>query len=183
MDSFTAASRTCASGVYGARAALRLLGVRPRTFWEEEFDFFPQLPQILAQTGFHYASLYFQWTWHTPEVPGEQIPAIWWEGMDGTQILTASRNKLNLHQWPEDFAALLASSTLREMPVPGIVQWLELMPSPDWMCRAEVMLPQLHELMDDPTSTCASSRSLSISRRHAPSPSRAATRWTMSSTA
>lgn len=70
--------------------------------------------------------------------------------MDGTQILTASRNKLNLHQWPEDFAALLASSTLREMPVPGIVRWLELMPSPDWMCRAEVMLPQLHKLMDNP---------------------------------
>lgn len=136
--------------VYGARAALRLLGVRPRTFWEEEFDFFPQLPQILAKTGFRYASLYFQWTWHTPEVPWESIPAIWWEGMDGTRLLTASRNKLNLHQWPEDFAALLASSTLREMPVPGIVQWLELMPSPDWMCRAEVMLPQLHKLMDNP---------------------------------
>ena len=55
--------------VYGARAALRLLGVRPSTFWEEEFDFFLQLPQILARTGFRYASLYFQWTWHTPEVP------------------------------------------------------------------------------------------------------------------
>ncbi len=36
------------------------------------------------------------------------------------------------------------------MPVPGIVQWLELMPSPDWMCRSELMLPQLHALMDNP---------------------------------
>ncbi len=27
--------------VYGVRAVLRLLGVRPRSFWEEEFDFFP----------------------------------------------------------------------------------------------------------------------------------------------
>ena len=136
--------------IYGVRAVLRVLKTRPRTFWEEEFDFFPQLPQMLAGVGFQYASLYFQWTWHTPEVPWEKIPAIWWEGQDGTRILTASRNKLNLHQWPEDFAALLASSTPREMPVPGIVQWLELMPSPDWMCRAEVMLPQLRALMDNP---------------------------------
>ena len=136
--------------VYGVRAAMRVLKTRPRTFWEEEFDFFPQLPQMLTGVGFQYASLYFQWTWHTPEVPWEAIPAIWWEGQDGSRLLTASRNKLNLHQWPEDFAALLASSTPREMPVPGIVQWLELMPSPDWMCRAEVMLPQLRALMDNP---------------------------------
>lgn len=136
--------------VYGIRTALRLLDTRPRTFWEEEFDFFPQLPQILTGAGFRYASLYFQWTWHTPEVPWESIPAIWWEGMDGSRLLTASRNKLNLHQWPEDFAALLASPALREASVPGIVQWLELMPSPDWMCRSELMLPQLRALVENP---------------------------------
>ncbi len=60
--------------VYGVRAVLRVLGTRPRTFWEEEFDFFPQLPQMLAGVGFQYASLYFQWTWHTPEVPWETDP-------------------------------------------------------------------------------------------------------------
>ncbi|HEY8446960.1 MAG TPA: hypothetical protein VIL01_07605 [Thermomicrobiales bacterium] len=133
--------------VYGARAVRRLLGVWPKTFWEEEFDFFPQLPQILTSAGFSYASLFFQWTWHTPEVPKEPIPAIWWEGQDGTRILTATRNALNLHQWPEDFQALLGSSVPREMPAAGIVQWLELMPSPDWMCRSELMLPPLRELL------------------------------------
>jgi len=55
--------------VFGARTVRRLLGVWPRTFWEEEFDFFPQLPQILAGAGYEYASLFFQWTWHTPEIP------------------------------------------------------------------------------------------------------------------
>lgn len=34
--------------IYGVRTAIRLFGKRPRNFWEEEFDFFPQLPQILA---------------------------------------------------------------------------------------------------------------------------------------
>ena len=86
-----------------------------------------------------------------PKCPWEPIPAVWWEGQDGTRLLTGTRNKLNLHQWPEDFAALLGGSTPREMPIPGIVQWLELMPSPDWMCRAELMLPQLAALLADPS--------------------------------
>ena len=136
--------------VYGARAVIRLLGVRPRTFWEEEFDFFPQLPQMLSGVGIRYASLFFQWTWHTPEIPREELPAIWWEGVDGSRLLTAPRSALNLHQWPEDFAGLLDSPLLRELPVAGITQWLELMPSPDWMCRSELLLPQLQALKDDP---------------------------------
>lgn len=136
--------------VYGARTVMRLLGVRPKTFWEEEFDFFPQLPQMLRGVGYEYASLFFQWTWHTPEIPRETLPAVWWEGMDGSRLLTATRNALNLHQWPEDFDGLLDSPILREMPTPGIVQWLELMPSPDWMCRSEILLPRLKELMADP---------------------------------
>lgn len=136
--------------IFGVRTAIRLLGVRPRTFWEEEFDFFPQLPQMLNGVGFRYASLFFQWTWHTPEVPRENLPAIWWEGVDGTRLLTAPRSPLNLHQWPEDFAGLLESPILHQMPVRGIIQWLELMPSPDWMCRSELLLPQLKNLMADP---------------------------------
>jgi alpha-mannosidase len=172
--------------VYGARTVMRLLGVRPRTFWEEEFDFFPQLPQMLKGCGFENASLYFQWTWHTPEVPFESSPVVWWEGIDGSRLLTATRNRLNLHQWPEDFQILLdelAESGPREVlrkkaapergvdPSPEalsrwegegghveehpeglealVLQWLELMPSPDWMCRSELMIPKLKELLGD----------------------------------
>ena len=133
---------------YGVRTIQRLLGIRPRTFWEEEFYFFPQLPQLLRGHGYDFASLFFQWTWHTPSIPHEILPAVWWEGHDGSQILTATRNGLNLHQWPEDFEELLNNPLLTQMPCPGIVQWLELMPSPDWMCRAEVILPPLLRLMD-----------------------------------
>lgn len=156
--------------IYGVRTAIRVLGVRPRTFWEEEFDFFPQLPQMLSGVGFRYASLFFQWTWHTPEVPRETLPAIWWEGIDGSRLLTAPRSALNLHQWPEDFAGLLDSPILREMPVPGIIQWLELMPSPDWMCRSELLLPQLKKLIDDPRFDlrfATLSEYLEVAREHA----------------
>lgn len=138
--------------IYGARAVRRLLGVWPQTFWEEEFDFFPQLPQMLKGVGIDKASLFFQWTWHTPEVPKEEVPVVWWEGQDGTRLLTATRNRLNLHQWPEDMD-ILFNQLADEVPTAGatplILQWLELMPSPDWMCRSELLLPKLKELLED----------------------------------
>ena len=138
--------------VYGVRSVLRTLGVRPKAFWEEEFDFFPQLPQMLVGCGFENASLFFQWTWHTPEVPMEEVPAVWWEAPDGSRLKTATRNRMNLHQWPEDVQILMdelaTDATGTESSL--ILQWLELMPSPDWMCRSEVLLPKTKELLGDP---------------------------------
>jgi alpha-mannosidase len=141
--------------VYGVRTAIRVLGCRPKTFWEEEFDAYPQLPQMLKGCGFTGASLYFQWTWHTPEVPMEEAPVVLWEGVDGTQIPSATRNRMNLHQWPEDFQILLnelaANPPSAEAGVPPLVlQWLELMPTQDWMCRSELMIPMLTKLKEDP---------------------------------
>jgi len=135
---------------FGVRTTRRLLGVRPRAFWEEEFYFFPQLPQMLRQCGYTGACLFFQWTWHTPEVPREPHALILWEGIDGSRLATLARNELNLHQWPEDFAPLCESKLLRELDQPVIVQWVELMPSKDWMCRSEVLLPKLKELLANP---------------------------------
>ncbi len=135
---------------YGVRASLRLLGARPRTFWEEEFYFFPQLPQLLNACGFTGANLFFQWTWHTPEIPKENANLVLWEGADGTRIPALPRNDLNVHQWPEDFDGLLEQGLINDLKPPVIVQWLELMPSKDWMCRSEVLLPRLKELFADP---------------------------------
>ncbi|MCC6908482.1 MAG: hypothetical protein IT430_11110 [Phycisphaerales bacterium] len=135
---------------FGVRSTRRLLGVRPHAFWEEEFYFFPQLPQMLRQCGYTGACLFFQWTWHTPEVPREPHALIIWEGIDGSRLPTLPRNELNLHQWPEDFAPLFESKLLRDLEQPAIVQWVELMPSKDWMCRSEVLLPKLKELIANP---------------------------------
>lgn len=134
--------------LWGVRTVQRLFGVRPRTFWEEEFDFFPQLPQMLAGAGYTHASLFFQWTWHTPTIPEESVPAVRWRGMDGSTLLTATKNRYSVHQWPEDLKEILSEPELAERGG-GIVQWLELMPSPDWMCRSELMLPLLKELRED----------------------------------
>jgi len=135
--------------VLGVRACLRLFGTRPRAFWEEEFDFHPQLPQMLAGCGFECASLFFQWTWHTPEVPVERVPLVLWQGIDGTRLPALARTELCLHQWPEDFEGRLDSPLVRELATPALVQWVELLPSPDWMCRSEVLLPRLRELFHD----------------------------------
>ena len=135
--------------IFGVRTVRRLFGVRPRAFWEEEFDFFPQLPQILASCGFEGASLFFQWTWHTPTVPEEEFALVRWEGLDGTRLPTVPKNELCLHQWPEDFAGRLDSALVEKLPRPAVVQWVELLPSPDWMCRAEVLRPPLEKLLAD----------------------------------
>jgi len=133
---------------YGVRSAQRVLGVRPVSFWEEEFCFFPQLPQLLQRSGYRYASLFFQWTWHTPELPKETAPAIRWQGVDGSEVLALPRNDLNLHQWPEDVAALVASGRIQEAGIPVVQQWLELLPSPDWMCRSELVVPGVQHLFE-----------------------------------
>ena len=54
-----------------------------------------------------------------------------------------------MHQWPEDFDGLLEQGLINELEAPAIVQWLELMPSKDWMCRSEVLLPRLKALFAD----------------------------------
>ncbi len=135
---------------HGVRAALTTLGVRPATFWEEEFYFYPQLVQVLRRTGFSGACLFFQWTWHTPELPQESTSLIEWEGIDGSCLPALPRNALNVHQWPEDFDGLLEQGLVRELDSPAIVQWLELMPTKDWMCRSELLLPRLQQLVADP---------------------------------
>ncbi len=72
---------------------------------------------------------------------------IQWQGIDGTILPTAARTDLCLHQWPEDFAGLFDSPLLGQVAQPAIVQWLELMPSKDWMCRSELLLPNLKALL------------------------------------
>jgi alpha-mannosidase len=136
--------------VYGVRTVQRLFGNRPHSWWEEEFDFFPQLPQILNLTGFRSACLFFQWTWHTPFVPFEKDEVIEWEGVDGSRLRTVPRTKLQIHQWPERWAEVLERPEIKSEKRPLIVQWLELMPSKDWMCRSELIAPELIKLSKRP---------------------------------
>ncbi|GIV20404.1 MAG: hypothetical protein KatS3mg023_2155 [Armatimonadota bacterium] len=134
----------------GVLVCEKLFGVRPVTWWEEEFDFFPQLPQILRQCGFEYGCLFFQWTWHTPHIPIEKVSRARWRGLDGSEILVAPKTDLCLHQWPEDFEQGLQHEAVEQMEEPLVIQWLELLPTPDWMCRAELIAPRMKEIASQP---------------------------------
>jgi len=136
--------------VMGVLVCEKLFGVRPVTWWEEEFDFFPQLPQILRQCGFEYGCLFFQWTWHTPHIPIERVSRARWRGLDGSEILVAPKTDLCLHQWPEDFEKGLRHEAVEQITDPLIIQWLELLPTPDWMCRAELIAPRMKEIASQP---------------------------------
>lgn len=136
--------------VKGVLVCEKLFGVRPVTWWEEEFDFFPQLPQILRGCGFEYGCLFFQWTWHTPHIPIEKVSRARWHGLDGSEILVAPKTDLCLHQWPEDFEQGLRHEAVEQMNDPLVIQWLELLPTPDWMCRAELIAPRMKEIASQP---------------------------------
>ena len=96
--------------VYGARAVRRLLGVRPRTFWEEEFDFFPQLPQMLRGVGYRVRlALLPVDLAHPRRAPRRRCRPSGGKGSTAAGCWPRTRNALNLHQWPEDFDGLLES--------------------------------------------------------------------------
>lgn len=135
--------------VLGARTVRRLLGVWPRTFWTEEFDLFPQLPQLLAACGFDGACLFFQWTLATPEVPAEDAPLVLWEGVDGTRLPCVPNGASCVGPQRGELTRRLEEVLARDGADPALVQWLELLPAPDWACRAELLLPELRALAQD----------------------------------
>ncbi len=111
--------------VFGARALRRLVGRWPRSFWTEELDFFPQLPQLLALCGFTSAGLAPQWTRNTPELPEESHPLVGWEALDGTRLPTLPWSAFALAQWPEELARALKPKALGPADALVVRQWLD----------------------------------------------------------
>ncbi|MBM3990692.1 MAG: hypothetical protein FJ298_06750 [Planctomycetes bacterium] len=136
--------------VLGMRAVRRLLGVWPRARWSEELDCFPQLPQILALVGVRCASLSYQWTRNSPELPEEAAPIVWWEGLDGTRLPTLPRTEFALSQWLEELGPQLATRLSRASAPLVLRQWLELQPQTGGLCTARELIEPLRALLGDP---------------------------------
>jgi len=113
---------------WGVRVCERTLGVRPKCFWEEEFYFFPQLPQLLKLMGYDSACLYFQRTWMDPSFPHENATSVVsWQAPDGTRIRTAAHTPIS--RWmPTNLQsqALAESDFVKRATDPLIVDWNEL---------------------------------------------------------
>lgn len=83
--------------VVGRKTVEKVLKFDMPSFLEEEEFTFPQLPQILLQSGFRYASLAQCDTWGkvgAPELPYNRIR---WQGKDGSSIPALPRTKLYFH--------------------------------------------------------------------------------------
>jgi hypothetical protein len=116
----------------GQAAAKKFLNRNITTYIVEEQSFYTQLPQILLQCGFKYASLEFQNS-GTPDGPVTDL--VWWKGPDSSRILTVPRNPgLSgcYNQWSTDFYSA-AVDKMKDFKAPMIFQWLELwVPGMDW---------------------------------------------------
>ena len=135
--------------VRGMRTVRRLLGLWPRARWSEELDFFPQLPQILAGVGVRCASLSYQWTRSSPELPEEAAPLVLWEGLDGTRLPTLPRTEFALQQWLEELGGQLATRLSRATAPLVVRQWLELQPQSAGLCSSSELLEPLRALFSD----------------------------------
>lgn len=132
--------------VSGVEAFEKILGARPRIFSEEEFDFFPQLPQVLVQLGYQGALLFPQHTWHTPTWPKEEEEVILWEGSDGTRIIGVPYSDRCLMRGIPTAKKKLSEQTFYKDGA-LMVTWLEILDKPNWMWRTEFALPFLQELL------------------------------------
>ena len=125
---------------WGVLTCERFLGVTPKVFWEEEFYFFPQLPQLLGLMGFEGACLYFQRTWMDPFFPKEEETCVVaWQAPDGSRIRTAAHTALS--RWmPTNYqpAPLAAAPVAQKAVQPLIVEWNELAGG---FCAAESYKP------------------------------------------
>ena len=116
--------------VYGRQTIHDLLDYDIKTFLVEEQWFHPQLPQLLKQSGFLYASLQCQ---NSGQVQPMNKTMFLWEGIDGTVIRTipANQNMVSCVKQYGDYGQLWSELELQETPL--LFQWAEVwVPGMDW---------------------------------------------------
>jgi hypothetical protein len=115
---------------FGQAAYRTHLGRPVTTYIVEEQSFFPQLPQLLLQAGFKYASIQFQNSGMPDFLPQDLIL---WESPDGSALPTIPEHPgmLSCGRQFQSYESVVAQ--LAGRPSPLIFQWLELwVPGMDW---------------------------------------------------
>lgn len=116
--------------VYGKCVIQELLDVDIKVFLAEEQWFHPQLPQLLKQSGFSYASLQCQ---NSGQVESGTEDVFLWKGMDGTVVPTipANRNMVSCVKQYKGYDHLWKH--LQKQKAPLLFQWAEVwVPGMDW---------------------------------------------------
>ena len=117
----------------GQQTITRVLGRPVVVFLEEEEMSHPQIPQMLALTGYRYASMAQCDTWGRHGAPCMEESVIWWEGADGTRMLTVPHSPLVFHPpmvthdidwlWTDEGRATLGR--MQRVRVPLALKWTE----------------------------------------------------------
>ncbi|MBS0661753.1 MAG: hypothetical protein JSR48_00685 [Verrucomicrobia bacterium] len=117
----------------GQQTIRRVLGRPVAVFLEEEEMSHPQIPQLLALTGYRYGSLAQCDTWGRHGAPNVEEPVVWWEGVDGTRVLAVPMNPLVFHppmvthdiDWLWTDAGRAALRRMAGRRVPLALKWTE----------------------------------------------------------
>lgn len=132
----------------GIAAFENLLGKHPSIFSEEEFDFFPQLPQILNQLGYSGALLFYQHTWHTPTFPKCDDDAIFWKGIDGSKLKAVPFSDRCLMRGIPTALKALKLDSIANSERPLMITWLEMLDKPNWMWQPKFVAPYMRTLLE-----------------------------------
>lgn len=133
MGSMVSGESNLRQMVVGQQTIARVLSSRVAVFLEEEEMSHPQIPQLAALAGYHYAGLAQCDTWGRHGAPRMEEPAIWWEGADGTRMLTVTNNELVFHppmvthdiDWLWSEAGRAAVERMRCGRTPIALKWTE----------------------------------------------------------
>ena len=117
----------------GQQTIHRVLGRPVAVFLEEEEMSHPQIPQLLALTGYRYGSLAQCDTWGRHGAPVVEEPVVWWEGVDGTRVLAVPMNPLVFHppmvthdiDWLWTDAGRDAARRMGRTRIPLALKWTE----------------------------------------------------------
>ncbi len=133
MGSMISGESTVRQLVMGQRSVANILGKPVETFLEEEEFSHPQIPQLLSQAGYRFASLAQCDTWGKHGSPVMDLNLVNWRGVDGTTILATPVNGLVFHppvvtvdiDWLWSKAGRAKLSELGKLGMPLVIKWTE----------------------------------------------------------
>lgn len=133
MGSMVSGESTIRQLVVGQKTIRKAVGQYVSTFLEEEEFSHPQVPQLIAQSGYRFASLAQCDTWGKHGSPPMDLNVFRWRGVDGTTVLTTPINGLVFHppvvttdiDWLWSDAGRKRLRQLKKLGMPLAIKWTE----------------------------------------------------------
>lgn len=130
---------------YGRQAVKDVLDYDVKAFLVEEQWFHPQLPQLLLQAGYRYASLQNQ---NSGQVSPMKETMIEWVGLDGSKLPTVPANDLMVSCVRQYTDYSEYEERWRDYDNPLLFQWVEVwVPGMDWGASCTPFARAIHQVL------------------------------------